>query len=820
MMRVFVRRMVFCNQSAGIAMISGECCVRQLTPDVSFLKNPQGTILMPIRFPLAAVQKLSCRWKRHACVTLALLVCVGIGAPACRAQDNPRPAAVQFSNQAQQAANAGQYDRAIDLYQRALDGFQRIGDKQNVSVCLSNLGVITMRLGQHKKAQDFFERGLAITDESDPAGLSSLLSNVGALCLSTGQLDAAIRYFNRALPMMEKLGDRQGYAITLDQMAQAFSRMRQFDKALSAQTRALEIIQPTGNLRDIARIMSNIGTTNRAKGDHTLATRYLTEALNLKRQFAPPDELIASLTNLALIYFDQGRMTQASEAFAEALTYQEAVSREIRDASKVGNYQNWFRSSLYRRYAHALLNLKKPGDALAVLERGRGQGLARQAAQTRADSTQYLGTVDSQRLKAAQAEVNAADAELRKTDGLEFLADSVGNSPATQLVRNARLRYDNAVRTLSELRAELSARNPDYRQLSGSAPPSAAELKAVAAKNPDTLYLQWAVGAESTSLVFVLSKTDGIQGFVIEGGERAVVKQVQEWRAAIEKQDEGKERAAAQALYKTLFTALDKAKLLEPGRHERLVLAGDGPLLDVPWAALLGSDGKRLIERYPVAVTGSFGVLNWAENRAKPSAPLFVAADPTLEGKGTLPAARAEGKQVAALFPGARLLVGDAATKPQVMQELGKFRVLHFATHGLLDAEDGLSCGLVLTTLAGGDLQLLEARDLLGMRLSARLAVLSACDTGQGEKSGGEGLLGLTWAFRAAGCPSIVASLWSVEDSATGKLMVQFYTGLKAGERKDDALRTAMLSVKKDQSAPFYWSAFQVNGDTSALTRD
>ena len=113
--------------------------------------------------------------------------------------------------------------------------------------------------------------------------------------------------------------------------------------------------------------------------------------------------------------------------------------------------------------------------------------------------------------------------------------------------------------------------------------------------------------------------------------------------------------------------------------------------------------------------------------------------------------------------------------------------------------------------------QLLEARELIDMRLAARMVVLSACDTGQGQHSGGEGLLGLTWAFRAAGCPSTVASLWSVDDAATGQLMVRFYQALKAGKRKDAALREAMLEVKQGKTSPVYWAAFQVNGDTSSV---
>ena len=79
--------------------------------------------------------------------------------------------------------------------------------------------------------------------------------------------------------------------------------------------------------------------------------------------------------------------------------------------------------------------------------------------------------------------------------------------------------------------------------------------------------------------------------------------------------------------------------------------------------------------------------------------------------------------------------------------------------------------------------------------------------------------LGLAWAFRAAGCPSIVASQWEVDDQATGRLMQAFYEGVKAGRRKDDALRQAMLRLlrSKENNAPYYWAAFQVIGDASPL---
>lgn len=241
--------------------------------------------------------------------------------------------------------------------------------------------------------------------------------------------------------------------------------------------------------------------------------------------------------------------------------------------------------------------------------------------------------------------------------------------------------------------------------------------------------------------------------------------------------------------------------------------------------------GKRLVERFALSSAISLGTLTWQREIRPSSAMLLCAADPTGTGEGKaqsiarvgfapLPFARKEGRQIVRLFPGGGTLqlFGSEAQAAQVKRRMGRYAILHFATHGVLEMGDGMRSGLTLADKdAEGGVTVLEAREIAGMKLSAKLAVLSACDTGQGQKSGGEGLLGLTWAFLAAGCPSVVASQWSVDDEATGQLMVAFYKQLKAGVRKDAALRQAMLQVKKAKPSPYYWAAFEVVGETNAV---
>ena len=164
--------------------------------------------------------------------------------------------------------------------------------------------------------------------------------------------------------------------------------------------------------------------------------------------------------------------------------------------------------------------------------------------------------------------------------------------------------------------------------------------------------------------------------------------------------------------------------------------------------------------------------------------------------------------------------MGDAATEERAKSVAPDTKYLHFATHGLLDERFPLNSGLALTIPAemkeGQDNGILQAWEIFErVRIDADLVVLSACETGLGKEMGGEGLVGLTRAFEYAGARSVLASLWSVADETTAALMKRFYGYLKAGQTKDAALRQAQVDLIRGSEAshPFFWTAFQLNGD-------
>jgi CHAT domain-containing protein/Flp pilus assembly protein TadD len=187
-----------------------------------------------------------------------------------------------------------------------------------------------------------------------------------------------------------------------------------------------------------------------------------------------------------------------------------------------------------------------------------------------------------------------------------------------------------------------------------------------------------------------------------------------------------------------------------------------------------------------------------------------------------LPFTRREAEQILALVPAtSRLQAFDFAANraTATSPELSQYRIVHFATHGILNSQQPELSGVVLSLLdetrkpQNGFLRL---HDVFNLNLPAELIVLSACETGLGEEVKGEGLVGLTRGFMYAGSPRVVVSLWSVDDEATSQLMVRFYKKmLQDGLKPAAALRAAQLEMWQQQrwQAPYYWAAFTLQGE-------
>lgn len=403
---------------------------------------------------------------------------------------------------------------------------------------------------------------------------------------------------------------------------------------------------------------------------------------------------------------------------------------------------------------------------------------------------------------------------------------------------------------LSLLETETRKNNPLRASV---AVPEALTAQAIQGLLDDrSVLLQYAIGKER-SYVWVVT-SDSVRA--VELADRETIE-----AAARRAYDSLKsyQRASQPDLADALATLSDliiapAAPLLESREH--LIVAADGGLQYIPFGILpiIRNAGRASIMQVAeVAYVPSMSVLaarRMQKEAKQPDKSLAVFADPVFTEKdprftrpevtpmeveqlsessttrssvdlqlGRLAASGAEARAIAKLVPEDSRFIAtgfDASRDSVLATELSDYRIIHFATHGLIDSRyPGLSALALSRFDAGGRPQngFLRLHDIYGMALNADLVVLSGCETALGREIRGEGLIGLVQGFLYAGARNLVVSLWQVPDRVTAELMTRFYGYvLHDGLRPAEALRQAQLSIAAERrwQDPYFWGAFIV----------
>ncbi|HEX3127703.1 MAG TPA: CHAT domain-containing protein [Thermoanaerobaculia bacterium] len=274
-----------------------------------------------------------------------------------------------------------------------------------------------------------------------------------------------------------------------------------------------------------------------------------------------------------------------------------------------------------------------------------------------------------------------------------------------------------------------------------------------------------------------------------------------------------------------LYGLLLSPWIKEVEEGETLVLIPDKALHSVPFAALRNPDtGRYLVEEHRLAVSPSATLYVRALGRESPSLPAgrgLVIGNPAFDvgvfPLSSLTGAEAEAKAIAGLYPGsADLLTGKRATSHEFLSRVRQYEWIHFAGHSMVNLQNPLLSMLVLAPSAVGDTGAVTAQEIYSMDLGGtRMVVLSACETGASDPEG-EGASALARAFLAAGVPTVVASLWKVDDQPTSRLFQAFHQSLRTGSDPVSALRDAQIGLLKGRDTEFQspeaWAAFEVIG--------
>jgi CHAT domain-containing protein/lipopolysaccharide biosynthesis regulator YciM len=728
------------------------------------------------------------------------------------------------------------FSAALEHGFRALDVDEKSDDRRETAKVYDLLGNTFQKMGQIEKAISYYRRALELRETYKiTQDIIYSYKNLGAALKDFKQYREALVFAEKSLELARRNGIQRDIAGNLFNIASIEEELDQKKEARQVLEESLRVAEQAGLIPEQSMGLYELGNLARSSHDLDRAFDLHQRALKLREASSESRDVVWSLDRLALVEEDRGNLEAAEQAQQRALDLFNKIGEGITDPVEYGAYRQTL-ADFYPHFARVLVKLGKPQEALQISERGRAVGLSRLA---RLDTSNFA------------EHLNAKDGEVWRDSGQNLAHAANELSAALQLPPGdpaqghrldlARASYLEKERELGYIRDRLFASTPALR--SGSAIPAAGieQLVSLAKLSPQSLFLEFVMVKQGSSIVFALS-AGGLKALLLDSSAAEVRAAVDEWLANIErtrrrgvaiKPNAASESQELQSARKVYQLALAKVEpLLASGHYNRLVVAGEGPLLEIPFGALVDDQGRRLLDRYAISNTVSLSYLLREPTRRKPIKPMLAVGDPLGADEQRLVApsgsvyepltyAVAEAKAVGAIYPNSLTLSGSAATETDVKRLLPQFRFLHFATHGVLDSHEGLRSGLLLATEPRDSSQdgILQAREIANMSLSAELAVLSACETGRGTERLDDGILGLAWAFQAAGVPRVVASLWSIDDAATRDLMTNFYRKIRAGSGVDEALRSASLQLRKDPrySAPYYWAPFELIGLTAPL---
>lgn len=706
----------------------------------------------------------------------------------------------------------------------------------DVASTFNNLGIVSWKRGDLGKAEDYTQKSLAIRRKLAPESLDVAISlaNLGAVAADRGDLTGADRYNRQALAIEEKIAPNSlAIAYTLRNLGILAKEHGNLTGATQYVKRALKIQrQLSPRSLDVVSSLNRLGYIAQKRGDLAGAEEYFKQALEIERPLGPGSiDLAESLAALGQIKQALGQLDAASDLFAQA---SEGLEHYTNHLGGLAHERSLFRAehaSYYRDYIDVLCLQGKPDFAFQVLERSRARSMLELL--TERDLIFAADLPPDIRLQRQQ---NAADFD-RVQGQIARLNPKMDESKIDHLHKE----LQDLERARDEIREHIRLTSPRLAALEHPQPLGLEAARQVL--DPGTVMLSYEVGPDHTILLVVQpqGQSPGVSAFKIAVSEKMLRKQVSRLRRLIQKADEGPAMEASEReLYRLLVQPAESAIR----SNDRLLIAPNGPLLVLPFAALKRASGEYLIHWKSLHMTLS-ATLYAEQKRMQPaegsSATELVAfGDPVyLTGSQTqsspaadneimsatergltlapLPFSRKEVENIADLFSGhSRIYLGEQATEEHAKAVGKDARYLHFALHAFLDERFPLNSALVLTIPSaneeGKENGLLQAWEVFEqVRLNADLVTLSGCETGLGQELTGEGLIGLTQAFQYAGARSVVATLWRVDDYRTMKLMTRFYRELRAGVSKDEALRRAQLEMMETGFVKD-WAGFSLAG--------
>ncbi len=760
----------------------------------------------------------------------------------------PAGEAVALTNLANSHYQLGELETARRQYAEVVEVRRRLQDTAGEARALAYLGWVESALGRHREAVERFTGALAIHRQvGDRRAEADTLVGLAFSQASIGSWASAEESAARALALARESGDLRIVANALLAQGAAREGLERAAEALASYQRSLAVSRQANDRWHSADSLARIARLHRHQGDLESARVAMYEAVDLV------EALRSDVTRETLRTAFLASRSDYYRFLVDVLMEQHRAKPEAGHAAR----------------------------ALAVHERGRARSLLDLLAEAGADIRQGVDPELLRRETELLAAIEEAEGRVATLAGEGTRDAAASRRAAADELADLLDRYQALLATLrsrSPRYAALAEPEPLDAGAIRSSLLDPGTLLLEIALGDDTSHL-WAVGTEDLSAFAlpprrVIEEEARLLHHALSARNRQVPDETPDARHRRFAGADAEVTHRARVLSELILAPVSE----QLSRHRRLVVVADGALQYVPFGLLprpggaTSGDGNEatigpgepLLADHEIVSLPSASVLAVLRREAGQrrraehtlavfADPVFLASDPRVKrpvpagagppvapvGQERLargPATRSgdagtfrrlrfsgsEAERIADLVPRGERWVADgfeAARSAALSGRLADFRLVHFATHAVIDEAEPHHTGLVLS-MVGPDGEpangFLRLHDIYQLDLAAELVTLSACETAHGREIQGEGLVGLVRGFMYAGAERVVASQWSVEDRATAALMERFYRAvLDDGLPPAAALRQAQLALRADRrwSAPYYWAPFVLQGE-------
>ncbi|MEM7132673.1 MAG: CHAT domain-containing protein [Chloroflexota bacterium] len=674
---------------------------------------------------------------------------------------------------------------------------------------LQNLSAVYIKIGNYGLAEEsLLEAREFFVEMENLASVAVVDGNLGNLFFTLERFDQALSHYEKAKELWEQVGNQSAIVNVNINLALIAVADKEYNQAIQLGEEALAQIREADLQIEKGRALVSLATIYIAHGDFQTGYEYALEALTVAEDFDNDLLKIFSRMLITTFHMSTGDLKNASQEMDKAMDRFEALQGTLTVAELKSSVLGRF-ADIYKLAVTLALLEEDTEKAFALTEQARARALLDQLA------NQWINFHDSDN-----------SIQLSNEQELHLERRRLRNSIAEENVRElknqnqeriTRLKKDleEADKQLQQIQTELKISNPIYSSLVTPQPLSTADVQDGLLDNTTTLIAYYIL--EKSVQVWVVDKKNSQHvSLALEADE--LQSRIENLRLQISDTSKVKDSEDAlddltdinQKILAPLYSDLI-APILPYIEHEKLIIIPNGSLHYLPFGALWDSVQETyLTQRYSIRYAPSASVLQFLHAKGDKlySLPLVI-GNPGSD----LAFASNEATTVAKLYE-VEPLLHNYATESAARSLSTETHIIHVAAHGVYNDINPMYSHLELTSDDKHD-GYLEVHEIHGLNLSdAKLVVLSACDTSQGELTGGDEVLSLNRAFLAAGAPAVVTSLWPVDDEATSVFMQTFHEQLQNGTSATKALQIAQQTVMTEEkwASPYYWAAFSLTG--------